>query len=312
MQKSFGFTLTGKNWFLLFLFLYLLMAVIIACSLEIVTSASYNYPALITVFCCIGIFIVLLCIIGWCIKAYRKFINRIEFNGRQFKFNGSIPAFIGMNLLGIFLSIITLTIYLPWYIRKIMNYIITQIDYDGKRLEFKGRGGELFVTMLWAYYIPLIILIAFSLAFRNSPAGMPYRISSQVLAQILFIPFGYKIYQWMFNNTSWQGRSTGWNTQFWPSVGFMLGQLLLTLITFFIYWPAAYIRIYRYFAARTEIHGEGRVLGRFEFQGKTGRGFLLIWGQALLILITLGIYLPWGAVKIYKWVLEDTFYLPAK
>lgn len=311
MQKTFKFSLTGKGWFLLFLFVYVIIAAMICLAAYIgVNTVEGNTPGVSVIIPAAGVFvIVILAIIGWVIPFYRKFINNIAFDNKQFSFHGNIPSFIGMNLLGIFLTIITLTIYMPWYIRRIMNHILTNIEYDGKRPEFNGNGGKLFVTMLWAFYIPVVIIAALSAFFREYSTAVNYRVFNQVLSQILFIPFMYKIYQWMFDNTSWNGLNTRWNTEFWPSVGFMLGQALLTLITVFIYWPAAFVRIYSYFASLTQIQGNGQTKGHFEFKGKAGSGFLLIWGQVLLTIITLGFYLPWGMVRVYKWFIEETVYI---
>jgi uncharacterized membrane protein YjgN (DUF898 family) len=37
-----------------------------------------------------------------------------------------------------------------------------------------------------------------------------------------------------------------------------------------------------------------------------GRGFLLMWGQGLLSLITAGIYYPWAMARVGRWVASHT------
>ena len=310
MQKSFSFTLTGRAWFLLFLFLYVFMAIIVGFSAAIGVNYTRGslQPGLIAG-AVIVFFLIFLCIIGWMVPVYRKFIGSASFDGKPFRFKGSVPAFVGMNLLGLFLTVITLTIYLPWYIRKVSNYIITQTEYDGKPLEFTGKGSALFVTMLWAFYVPVIIIAIAGAAGKTIASGAKFKFFQQMLSQILMIPFGYKMYQWMFNNTSWQGRAAHWNTKFWNAVGFVLGQTFLLFITLFIYWPASTLRIFRYYAARTMVKEGDTVKGRFEFQGKIGKGFLLMWGQLLLSIITLGIYIPWAITKVYRWITSETKFI---
>ena len=49
-------------------------------------------------------------------------------------------------------------------------------------------------------------------------------------------------------------------------------------------------------------------LGRLYFEGKLGEGFLLLWGQCLLSIVTLGIYLPWAIAKTNVWLIGQSGY----
>lgn len=317
MQKSFQFKLTGGAWFGLFIALYFITIALVALCVGLfvnLTTGTPVYPVSgvsVAIACVVFVFYILF-VLGWIIPVYRKWIGLVEFDGEPFKFHGKIWEFIGLNLLGLFLSVITLFIYFPWYLKKLMKYLAENVEYKGARLNFNGDAGRIFVTFLWAFYLPMIVLIAFNALLNpQDPGNTAGSIVYQFLSQVLFIPFSYKLYQWFFNNLSYQSKVTHWNTSFWSSVGMVLGQILLMFITIFIYFPAAMLRIYRYFAARTEVMENGQVKGHFEFQGKIGKGFLLIWGQVLLSIITLMIYLPWAVAKIYKWILEETKYISA-
>lgn len=95
------------------------------------------------------------------------------------------------------------------------------------------------------------------------------------------------MYKW-YVDIRWQEVTIRWKTAFWPSCLFILGQLLLTVITVGIYGPAAFLRLYQYFAGRTVLSDPSGEIGRLGFDGPIGRGFGLLWGQALLSLITAG------------------------
>jgi len=97
-----------------------------------------------------------------------------------------------------------------------------------------------------------------------------------------------------------------WRTRFWPAFGAIFLQVLLCLVTAGIYLPAAYVKLYRYFVQRTELEREGQPYGKLGFDGKAGQGFLRIWGQALLTLITVGFYYPWAMAKIGRWFAGHT------
>jgi uncharacterized membrane protein YjgN (DUF898 family) len=97
-----------------------------------------------------------------------------------------------------------------------------------------------------------------------------------------------------------------WNTRFWPAAGNIFLQLILTLLSALVYWPGAYVRLYAYFARRTALVEEGSVRQVVGFDGPVGRGFLLLWGQTLLTLLTLGIYTPWAMARVGRWFAEHT------
>jgi uncharacterized membrane protein YjgN (DUF898 family) len=126
-----------------------------------------------------------------------------------------------------------------------------------------------------------------------------------VVIFLILIPFIYLVYKW-YVNLRWNDVTITWKTSFWPSCGYILGQVLLTGITAGIYWPAGFLRIYGYFAGRTALSRGEAETGRLGFDGSIGKGFGLIWGQALLSIITLGIYLPWAYARIGRWLLGAT------
>jgi uncharacterized membrane protein YjgN (DUF898 family) len=119
---------------------------------------------------------------------------------------------------------------------------------------------------------------------------------------ILIIPFMYNLYKW-FVNISWKNLRFYWKTEFWGSFFFLVGQLLLSLITLGIYLPAGILAIYKYFIDRTVIDKDGQPAGRFEFARERG-GFAFLWGQILLSIVTVGIYLPWAYANILRYVLS--------
>jgi len=223
-----------------------------------------------------------------------------------------------MNLLGCFLSVITLGIYGAWFITRITRYVTQETSYDGRPFAFKGRGGTLFLILLLTLGIPIAIIIiaTFVSALARGGARSPGATASLLMVLIValyFIALGayvYFTYRWLYDNIRLEGRAVRWNARFWPTFGMFLGQTLLTVVTLFIYYPAAYLRMYRYIARRVVMkEGEGPdtpTHATLEFDGPLGRGFLLMWGQGLLSLITAGIYYPWAMARVGKWIASHT------
>ncbi len=77
----------------------------------------------------------------------------------------------------------------------------------------------------------------------------------------------------------------------------------LTIITFSIFTPWAYVAYLSWFAKNVNIDGKSLI-----FKG-TGLGF---FGTFLLILlftiITFGIYAPWGACRSYRWAVNNMYF----
>jgi uncharacterized membrane protein YjgN (DUF898 family) len=252
------------------------------------------------------------------IPILRVTIPALSLEGKQFGFKGSIGRWFGMNLLGGFLTAITLGIYGAWYITRITRYITEETSYDGKPFSFKGRGGTLFVILLLTLGVPIIAIIGVSVASTLALAGQgsPGPMTSILMIFVFvlyFIALGayvYYVYRWLYDNIRLEGYAVRWNARFWPTFGMFLGQTLLTMITLFIYYPAAYIRMYRYIARHIVVkEGEGPeapIHATIDFDGPMGRGFLLMWGQGLLSLITAGIYYPWAMARVGRWMASHT------
>jgi uncharacterized membrane protein YjgN (DUF898 family) len=127
-----------------------------------------------------------------------------------------------------------------------------------------------------------------------------------VVLLLVVPPYLYLIYRWYFSNLRLGQLEVRWDTRFWPAVGFIFLQLILTLLSALVYGPGAYVRLYAYFARRTLLAEGAAVRQTVDFDGPVGRGFLLLWGQTLLIVVTLGIYTPWALARVGRWFAEHT------
>jgi uncharacterized membrane protein YjgN (DUF898 family) len=122
---------------------------------------------------------------------------------------------------------------------------------------------------------------------------------------ILLTPYLYVVYKWMVDLRHGT-RLVRWNTRFAEPVLVILLHMVLTIVTAGIYYPAAVLLLYRYFASKTEVVSENGSRKSFRFDGNLWRGFLLMWGQILLTIVTLGVYAPWGTCTVWAWLSEKT------
>ncbi len=316
MQNRFELSLTGRDWwrpFLGYWVLYLALYVPLLLLQRWFPPQENPLPyVLLTLVLLFGLIVVTAI---FTIVFLRVILPKLSIAGKAFAFRGSIGRYLGMSLGRMALSVVTLMVYLPWYMRRVTAYLVSETGFDGAAPEFRGKGGRLFVIMLLSLWLPVIVVsvaagvvagLSMGAGAVTPGTGMMTGLMTAVIL-VCMIPFAYLTYKW-FVNVAWKDAVVRWKTTFWRSCLFILGQGLLSLVTAGIYGPAAFLRLYRYFVGRTVVERDGREIGRLGFDGSIARGFGLLWGQGLLSLVTAGIYLPWAYAKVGRWLLAATFH----
>ena len=239
-------------------------------------------------------------------------ITRVTFRNEGFPFDGSLGEFAPKGALWLFLSTITMGIYAPWFIRNLLDYVLGRLSWNGKQALFQGEPRKLLVPMLLLVFLPvLVISIVFALVFiradREFTGGaIVFAVLGGLLIIVLSLVLTWIYLRWLINFefSGYRIRFTGEQTD---TMLFLLGQILLTIITAGIYGPAAWLRIYRFVAGHTAFQDEsGQTKATLGFDGPVGEGFLLFWGQGLLLIITIGFIGPWVMARLSNWVLNRT------
>ena len=235
-------------------------------------------------------------------------IEGIEFKGTHFVFDGTFGQFIGKFILGTFLSVITLGIYSPWFITKMQKFFVNHTSHESKNLEFAGSAGKLFKIFLFSVFLPMLILIGIMVVLQIKNGLTDSKLIGYYtngITLFIMIPYMYFFYKWMVN-VKFKEYAIRWETGFWNSCGKILLEIILSIITIGIFYPLAILRLYQYFLDRTFAVSESHKKG-FGYDLEAGKDFLFIWGQLLLILVTLGVYYPWSYCKINSRILSKTY-----
>jgi uncharacterized membrane protein YjgN (DUF898 family) len=314
-MRRFAYSLSGAKLFPLFIGFYFPYLICYAAALGGAGLAQGGPGSRGTALAIAGDVGLLLLYLLFTIPFLRRLVPALSLEDQALGFRGSTGRFLGLNLLGILLSVVTLGIYGPWYAARVARYLAGETSYRGTAWGFAGRGGRLFVILLLSLVLPVaVITAAFALLLAGRGGGFvqaqSYSLAFSVMVVVLLLvvpSYLYLVYRWFFSNLTLGPQAVRWNTHFWPAVGFIFLQLILTLLSALVYWPGAYIRLYGYFVRRTVIAEGGNVRQVVGFDGPAGHGFLLIWGQTLLTLVTLGIYTPWAMARIGHWFAEHTF-----
>jgi len=195
-------------------------------------------------------------------------------------------------LVGMLLTVITLYIYLPWFMCKVANFVLSNTTLGPTRrgelrLEFTGKGGELFVTLLLHGLLTVITLY------------------------IYYPWFLCKLIKFFADNTTATAQDgTRYRLHFEGTGGelfvtFLVG-MLLTVITLYIYMPWFICKLYKVLYSRMAILENEQPVGNLDFEGKGGELFVTFLVGMLLTVITLYIYMPWFQVKMMKFMAENT------
>ena len=307
MKNYFNFNLTGQKlfpfWIMLLVF-FMAPYILLIYKMKEITSGDPK-----SAFILIPAFLVLFFIAT--VLSY--FIEKISIEGIAYKnkslvFEGKFGQYIGIVLLGGFLSVITLGIYSPWFIKSIQKFYIDNSTYDSNNPEFQGTGGNLFVILLLTLFLPMIIISGvlgiYTFINHTQLSGL-YRVIYQIFIFIIMIPYIYYVYKWCID-IKFKNYTIQWETEFWASCWKILVEVLLSVITIGIYSPLASLRLYKYFAEKTiATSDDGNKNFGYDIEPKSD--FLFIWGQSLLALITLGIYYPWAFCKVRSRILSKTY-----
>lgn len=203
---------------------------------------------------------------------------RVEFTGQ----GGELLVIL---LLHGFLCLITLYIYMPWFLVKLIKFFCANtqaVAQDGTRfrLEFEGTGGELFVTFLVGALLSAITLYIYTPWFIC-------KLNKAIFSRTAILENEQRVGNFDFEGSGGE-----------LFVTFLVGALL-TVITLYIYMPWFQVKILRFTAENTRVHYQGRVFGG-QFHGTGGEFFVTLLVGLLLTMITLYIYYPWFLVNLWK------------
>jgi uncharacterized membrane protein YjgN (DUF898 family) len=317
MKNYFKFNLTGQKllpvW-LLYMFLFLIPYIYIQVRLQDFKQQPglEHQEAIQRMFEMLGWLgiMLLLVIVRYAITFFiaKMSIENTEFKLKNIEFNGRFGEFMGIIILGFFLTIITLGIYSPWFIKKVYDFFAENSAHESNTFKFNGKGINLFVILTLFIVATIALTVAFTITLigsfnhTSSPTGS---IGLFLVILVLMIPYIYYVSKWSVDFT-FKNYHISWETELWKSLGKIVLELLLSIITLGIYLPLASLKLYQYFAERTIAKSETNSK-TFGYDLESGKDLLFIWGQILLSIITLGIYYSWAYCKITSRILSKTY-----
>ena len=239
-------------------------------------------------------------------------VKGLSFKGASLQPHYDLRKYVGQVVKGFLLTFITLEIYYPWFITKITRFFASGTTYRDQPFAFNGKGATLFFFMTCVLFIPYIFLLGifyFSLyvAMKSGSAGFAI-ISPLCLVAILLLYGLYCafVYRWLIDFTYGNSR-IALKVSIPVTMLFMFIQIVLCILTAGLFVPIAGVMIYRYIVGNMRLVSESGEESAFGYQGRIGHDCLYVYGQALLTLITAGIYGPWMISKVGRRLISNTY-----
>lgn len=310
MKNYLSFQLTGKQFLPLWIVFYLFFIIPYAILMYMVQP--YNNEVVAqkpTGWFFVILFLLIIFGFTWTFYITRMMVRNLTFKdlpiNEKYKFIEYLEVFLG----GLLLTIVTIGIYSPWFVRNLQRFFIDNASYHENAFSFQGNGGKLFVILLLTLILPMILLTVLMMGLFGKDFNSQFnftRIIYQGIIYLVLIPYMYFLYKWMVD-IKYKEYHIKWNTDTIQSIGKIAIEVLLSMITFGIYLPMAYLRLYKYFSEKTESNVVDNQRIKFGFDTEQKKDFLTFWGQILLTIITVGIYFPWAFCRITKLFVNKTY-----
>lgn len=226
---------------------------------------------------------------------------------RRAEFTGSGAALLGIHVVNVLLTLLTLGVYFFWAKVKVRAYLLSQTELEDDRFAYHGTGREMLVGFLKAlvlFFIPITLLNMLP-ELLGAPVNVRAgAIMAGYLLASFFVPMamiGARRYR--LSRTSWRGIRFSLRARTWDFVRLWSWSTVLIALTLGLYYPV-YITRRQDFMTRHMWFGSQR----FGFDGRRAYLFWPFVGMLVLFPLTLGLSWFWfAAIKTRYFAAHTTF-----
>jgi uncharacterized membrane protein YjgN (DUF898 family) len=221
-------------------------------------------------------------------------VERISYEGRT-------GAVAGIALQNALFNLITIGVYRFWAKTRLRRYFWGNMVYRGERLEYTGRGLEIFLGFLIA--IAILIALVFVTELAAEAVGGPLSVGAGVIqmAQSLAIVFLifvaiFRARRYRLSRSQWRGIRGGQSGSAVTFALTALGWVIVSGLTLGLAYPVFRTRLMKYQMENTWFGSE-----RFGFTGRAGELFGSWFIAWLLMIPTLGLTYVWYRVREFRY-----------
>ncbi len=310
MKNYFNFTIKAKQ-FVPYLF-GMVVLIVAGVTIDIIFGGAINNPMAIIdggfmltwLVTTLVSLVLVFGIMALYLPAISNIISTTIYKEQNIEVDYSLRAWLWLSAKGLLLTTITFGIYAPWWVAAMMRFFADGASHGYNRIAFRGKGGRFFAITVLCLLLPMVLCSALLSvgAMGMAADGGGFALLAILISVLIMIVAGtfYQIYiyKWYIdiefgNQRVVLGCKPG--ALFWT----MVGEGLLAIITLGIYSPMAFLRIYRA-VAREVVVGREKIEARGGLSLTPWKDWAYCWGQILLSIVTVGIYLPWAMMRLIR------------
>src|SRR5688572_7759422 len=180
---------------------------------------------------------------------------------------GSGAALLGLHVVYVLLTLVTLGVYFFWAKVKVRAYLLSGTEFDGDRLAYHGTGREMFVGFLKAlvfFFIPITLLnllpelLGFSEVVRGVLMFGAYSLASFFVPMAMIGARRYRL-----SRTSWRGIRFSLRAKTWDFVRLWTWNTFLVAMTLGLFYPVYVTRRHDFMTSNMWFGSQ-----RFGFDGR--------------------------------------------
>lgn len=221
------------------------------------------------------------------------------------EYDGEAGELAQIAVVNILLTLVTLGIYRFWAKTRVRRYLWGHVSFQGDRLEYTGRGLELFLGLLIASLIlaPLIAAtVAVQLVFAGNPAVLAINSLLQLPVILFLIQIAiYRARRYRLSRTQWRGIRIGQTGSSFKYALVAFGWMIVVAVTLGLAYPVLKTRM-QHFRTSNTWFGDRNLT----FDGRAGDLFVN-WIIALLLWVpSLGWSFIWYRIREFRYFTSKT------
>jgi uncharacterized membrane protein YjgN (DUF898 family) len=230
---------------------------------------------------------------------------------RQLSFHGTGGSLLGIHIVNVFLTVVTLGVYYFWAKVRVRNYLLSQTEFEGDRFAYHGTGRELLLGFLKAMLLIGVPIVVVNVAIPLITRGPVVHAAAGALSYLMILSFlGFAMVgarRYRLSRTSWRGVRFSFRGEVLAFLKLFVGGSLLSTVTFGLYYPFFETRRYGFLISHSYFGSQ-----KFAFDG-TGRD--LFWRYVLTLLSfvpTLGLSWVWFLARKQRYFWDHTSFGDAR
>lgn len=248
----------------------------------------------------------------WVLFYFVKFtVSSVSLSSERFDAYYEMGPYMRLCLKDALLATITFGVYLPWLAADVIRYFAAETSFRSNALEFRGRASTLFIYMALFVVAPVFVFVRVLMTIYGGVVSAEAGAVLLYVAMWAILILSISVYRavsikWFINFVYGGRKKIMSEVRGWNAGTFIFRQYLLCGVTLGLYYPMALLRIWKYYVGGLVLGAE-TVEDNFGFTMRPGANYLIILGQMLLTIVTLGIYYPWAYARVLRLLVSQSY-----